>query len=177
MAIIKVKKDFEGGLEYLKNVCDYIYNPKRAVGLGGNGVNPYHSAKCYEQMLAVKKYYAKTTTNPLVHFIISYNIASAPDIERAVYNTRKIAEYFHKEYQTLYCTHSADHDCSWFHGHILVNSVSFVDGKMFSTGGEEMKNFQEWVNDITQTNSFVVYWSKKKDEEYRKKKAKSKANK
>ena len=176
MAIIKVKKDFSGGLKYLKNVCSYIYDQKYAVGLGGNGVNPYHPDICYEQMLAVKKYYAKTTTNPLIHVIISYNIKETPDIQTAVYYTRQIAEYFRKGYQTLYCTHNADHDHSWFHGHILVNSVSFMDGKMFSTGSEEMKQFQKWVESITQTDAYVEYWSKEKDKKYREKKAKLKAN-
>ena len=88
----------------------------------------------------------------------------------------KIAEYFHKEYQTLYCTHNADHEFSWFHAHILVNSVSFRDGKLFSTSPKEMKQLQEWVESITQTGAYVDYWSKEKDKKYWEKKAKSKAN-
>ncbi len=170
MAVIKVKKDFGGGLEYLKNVCNYICNPKRAVDWSGNGVDPYHPDICYEQMLAVKRYYGKTSTNPLVHFIISYNVSSAPDVKTAADYTKDIAKYFHQRYQTLHCTHKADHDCSWFHGHILVNSVSFVDGKMLSTDFKAIDDFSKWVEYITQTKSYVEFWDKEKDEAYRKKK-------
>ncbi len=148
MVVVKIKKDVSGGAEYLRNAVNYVYNPYRAHGLSAHGVSLYSSELVYHQMMGIKKYYGKTSTNPLVHFIISYD-RSVADMLKAIGYTQAIAVCFKNQFQTIQCAHEKDRDHSWYHTHIVVNSVSYVDGKMLNTSLENMNRFCKYVGDIT----------------------------
>ena len=38
---------------------------------------------------------------------------------------------------------------SWFHVHIVMNSVSFIDGKMFADNKKDIGRFMEYISDVT----------------------------
>ena len=38
---------------------------------------------------------------------------------------------------------------SWFHVHIVMNSVSFVDGKMFADNKKDIGKFMEHISEVT----------------------------
>ena len=75
MVIIKIKRDISGENRYLKNAVRYVHDKKGVppIYLSGNGVDYTSANKAFEQMYAVKKYFGKTSGNPLVHIIIGFD--------------------------------------------------------------------------------------------------------
>ena len=128
--VIMIRNTY-GGLEYLRNGCFYVTNHARAIAPGGFGVNYTDAVACYNNMLAVKRFYHKTSDNPLLHIVVSYS-DNLTDISTATRLSAKIASFFNG-YQYVYCTHEKDRECSCFHMHLVINSVSYLDGKLISS--------------------------------------------
>ncbi|MDE5770565.1 MAG: relaxase/mobilization nuclease domain-containing protein [Ruminococcus sp.] len=166
MDIVKMKRDTEGDLYYLVNACKYLEDPERVLALGGYGVNPYNVESTVYQMIQVKKYFSKTSGNPLIHFIISYG-TNVYDVETAAALSEKIASYFYDTYQTLWCLHEKErwHNermTSLYHTHIVINSVSYRNGRMYDGNPHEINQFCNYVSGVTgQPNRF--YFGKKEE--------------
>lgn len=82
----------------------------------------------YNQILAVKGYYGKASRNPLVHIIVVYD-DGVKDINTSTRFSQQCAQFFASKFQVLYCTHKKDFQCGNFHTHIIVNSVSYINGQ------------------------------------------------
>lgn len=146
MVILKVKRDTYGGEDYLKNMCCYPYK-KKLVHICGYGVDP-NPEFAYHQMMAVKRRFGKTSGNPLMHFMVSFD-KSVTDPKTAISFSRTIALFFFDAYQTLWAVHEKKRSNSIFHAHIIVNSVSYRNGKMFHSGRKEMDIFKEYISEMT----------------------------
>lgn len=147
MAKIDVIRNTYGGLEYLHNALNYV-SGNRALFVGGYGVNPYDSNMAYDQMMRTRQYFGKISGNPLVHIVIAYD-DSVKDINTAARFGQQCAEYFASKFQVLYCTHEKDFQCGNFHTHIIINSVSYINGQMIQTGFNEMNAYCNYVTQIT----------------------------
>ena len=148
MDIVKMIRGVPGDIDHLNNLINYI-GDDRKLNIGGNGVDYNFPYTVLDQMMAVKKYYGKEANCPLVQAIVSYD---EPDLtmEQACQYTEQIAEYFDdKDYQTLWCTHAADHNCSQYHMHLLINPVGVSDGKMMNTSKENYEAFEQHVHEVT----------------------------
>ena len=75
MVVMDVIRDTQGGLKYLRNACEYLEDEEKSVYTGGFGVNPYNVNQTYKQMVSIRQYFEKTSGNPLMHFIISFDEA------------------------------------------------------------------------------------------------------
>jgi len=162
MEIIKMIRGNVGDMEHLENLVDYI-SDDRKLNIGGNGVNyntPYAVA---DQMMALKEYYEKEDNCAFIHAIVSYG---EPNLtaEQACQYTKQIASYFEDEYQTLWCTHAADHGCSQYHMHMLINPVSYKDGKMMNTSQANYKDFEKHVQEVTGQKTDLKFGRKAKSE-------------
>lgn len=145
--VIKVIRHADGGMDYLRNMCNYIRDG-REIARGGYGLNPYDAGAAYSQMEAVRKYYCQMSTNPLIHFVVSFD--GLTDTERfAVEAAPMIAEYFGNTYQLLWCVHAADENSSHYHMHILLHSVNLMNGRLFHSGPYEVNGFCYHVKNIT----------------------------
>ena len=140
---------------YLWNACKYVLDD-RAIHPGGYGVSPYKLQTAYEQMLAIKKYYGKTSGNQLIHLIISYDSLVTAEGQACALSC-KLASYYQNSYQVLFCTHAKDRSCSNYHMHMIVNSVSYRDGKMFNSSIENMNQFCDYVTNVTGRRSRVYF--------------------
>lgn len=160
MARIKVIRNTYGGTNYLWNGCRYIYNPEKAIAVGGYGVNPYNYIDAYNQMLTCKEYFFKTSGNPLAHIIVSFG-ASVTNSAMAWNLSQQCAAYFAPYYQVYYCLHNKDAGCSNYHTHLLINSVNYINGNMISTGTETMLPFTNFITTITGERSNYYYPTKK----------------
>lgn len=166
MVLVKFKTDLSGGEEYLDNTCEYVYNQEKAISLSGNGVNPNNPNNVFDQMMAVKEYYDKTSNQPLMHIIVSYD-TSVTDADTACQYTEEIAAYYQEQYQTLQCTHHTEHKKgeqvrSYYHTHIMLNPVSFKDGKMLNTSHENLDKFCDHVAEVTGLVTDKKFEKKKK---------------
>ncbi len=154
MVIMDVIRDTRGGLKYLHNACAYLEDDEKSVYTGGYGVNPYNLGSTYRQMVSVRQYYEKTSGNPLMHFIISFDETVQTE-EAAVMLTQNLAAFFRTRYQVLYCVHAKQHGCSLYHAHIVINAVSFIDGRMYNSNIDEINRY---ANYVAETVSRRVRW-------------------
>jgi len=101
------------------------------------------------------------TSAKVVHIVVSYN-ESVKDIITATRLSAKIAGFF-KWYQYVYCTHEKDGECSCFHMHLVINSVSYLDGKLISSWVGYMQQFCAHVAAITGQKTWLSLKVKSND--------------
>ena len=168
MGIFKVIRNTNDELDYLYNVLNYTmgihtdydkrYSPN---------VDIYNA---YDQFLSVKKYFGKTSGNPAFHFIVVYSARSTwgDNYERAESMSRSIASYFSDKYQIVYAVHrkpcSKKYGCcsSVYHAHFVMNSVSYIDGTMFSGNRSELYAFLDYIKQVTGDKSWVTQYGSEK---------------
>lgn len=158
--VIMIRNTYRG-VEYLRNGCFYVTNHDRAIAPGGFGVNYTDAVACYNNMLAVKQFYRKTSDNPLLHIVVSYN-EKVKDIITATRLSTKIAGFFNG-YQYVYCTHEKERECSWFHMHLVINSVSYLNGNLISSWVGYMQQFCAHVSAITGQRTWLSIKTKTND--------------
>ena len=94
MGIFKIIRNTNDGLDYMHNALNYVYGGHTDIDKRYSpNVDIYNA---YEQFYLVKKYFGKTSGNPVFHFIVSYSSKSTwgDDYERAEYLSHCIASYF-----------------------------------------------------------------------------------
>ena len=160
MDIIKVLNGDPGDIAHLYNLNNYLADDRK-LNFGGNGVNPNNPVDAFNRMMAVKAYYGKEQNRSLVQIIVSYGDKNMT-AEKACQYTEQIALYYKEDYQSLWCTHAADHECSQYHTHILLNPVSYKDGRMMNTSLENLRKFEKYVQKVT-GNKTDIKFKKKKD--------------
>lgn len=148
MVKIKVKRDTYGGTQYLYNACHYVEDWERIVTIGGFGVDPYDLKKTFHQMMCVREYFGKVSGNPLMHFIVSFDECVHKDKGACILGDR-IASYFKMDYQTLWCVHAKKRSYSRYHVHIVINSVSYINGKMYNSSRDVISEFCKYVMRVT----------------------------
>ena len=159
MAKVKMIRNTFGGSEYLKKALNYIRD-ERAIAGGAFGVDSYDPEVAFDQMMYTKHYFNKTSGNPLIHIIVSYS-KNVQSYETATRYGWFIANYYADRFQSMYCTHGFD-DKEWFHTHIIINSVSYINGAMFDSSFKEMKKLRDYVAEITGEKCQFFYDNKNK---------------
>ena len=169
MGIFKMIRHTDDGLRYLYNALHYTmgihtdydkrYSPN---------VDIYNA---YEQFLFVKKYFGKTSGNPVFHFIVVYNAKSTwgYNDEHTAEMSHRIASYFSDRYQIVYgihhkpCYNKCGKCTSLYHVHFIMNSVSYIDGKMFSGNCTEFYAFLEHIKRVTGDKSWTMEYDSDKE--------------
>ena len=144
--IVKVIRHKNADLSYLWNACRY--GRDREIARGAYGVHPQDPESEYAQMVAARKYYNQTSTNPLIHLVVSFD-GMTDNAIFAIKAAPKIAAYFKSSYQVLWSVHPADPESSHFHVHIMLNTVNLRNGKLFHSGPYEINGFAYHVKWIT----------------------------
>lgn len=162
MGILKVIRNTNDELVYMRNAINYVcgghtdYDNRYSIN------TDIHNA--FEQFLLVKQYFGKTSGNPVFHFIVSYSSKSTwgDNYERAEYFSNCIAKYFSDKYQMIWGIHKKPMSkkyggcSSFYHAHFIMNSVSYVDGKMFTGNHSEIYLFLNHIKAVTGDDSWTV---------------------
>lgn len=169
MGILKIIRNTDDGLQYMYNVLNYITN-------GHTDYDKIYSFNtdiddAYNQFLIVKRYFDKTSGNPVFHFIISFTTRTTHynDLECTEGLCRNIASYFTDRYQIVWCIHEKRTSSKYggissvYHAHFVMNSVSYIDGKMFGGSHAEMYSFLEHIKSVTGDKSWIVQYGSDKD--------------
>lgn len=160
MGVLKVIRHTDYEQDYLRNAEEYILYGEADIGCKGSLNTDINTA--YIQMLRVKRYYGKTSGNPLFHFVVSYDSRNIWSMDFAVRKTIQIADYFKDRYQVIWCVHhkkekkNGKHSASLFHAHIMINSVSYADGKMYSGNMSEIYKFREHIKKLQEINTGIL---------------------
>jgi hypothetical protein len=122
----------------------------------------------YAQMVAVKKYFGKLTCNPLIHFVVSFDL-SVQDQDVAIVYAKGIVLFFYKRNQVLFAVHSKKCENSLLHVHIVVNSVSLINGLLIHSSPKVLNAFCKHVEIVTGLKPYSHFENKAKSD-YRKRK-------
>ena len=160
MVYVKLIRNTYGGPNYLKNACGYIQSHDLCA-VGGYGVNPYDPDLAYTQMSYIKIYYGKESGNPMIHIMISLDDC-AKTKEKACEFADKFARYYMDWYQVIWAVHGKERGSSNLHIHMILKSVSYVNGKMFHGDVGEMKKYCNFVAKATQRKTFLEFENKNK---------------
>ena len=144
MSVIKTKnaKGRYQNEDAREKVISYITSPTKAIHgfIGYRGVDPADPAGSMERVAQQK---GKNGGVKLRHFILSFG-PREPVTPAIVANIgEEIADYFGREYQTVYAVHE---DTNNLHIHIVINSVSYLDDGHSYRGTRE--TFSKFLSEI-----------------------------
>lgn len=110
----------------LRRVLDYV---TRSGIVGGYAIDPDHA---YSQISLIKRLFHKCDGKQLYHFFVSFTNG---EMYRLTFDEIlnvgfRIGQLF-QNYQMVYAVHA---DTSHVHLHVVMNSVSFIDGYKYSGG-------------------------------------------
>lgn len=148
MDIIKVIPESYMKQMDLSNTIRYVTNNEKTRGfIGGWGVTPYNPEQMIYQMTMVKKCYGREQSGwrQLKHIIASFKKEWNVSPNLALMIAYEIAEYYAGAYQICFGIHQNTDN---IHIHFILNTVSYIDGKLFSEGIFEFKKFKLYVNQV-----------------------------
>ena len=121
----------------LRNALHYVRDgDKTEKFLFVSGIN-CEAAKVYQQMMSIKKHFGKLDGNVAYHGYQSFKPGEVTPDQCHSLGLQLAQELWGDRYQILVTTHL---DKGHLHNHILINSVSFVDGKKFN---DNMKTYYQ----------------------------------
>lgn len=131
VAIIKIKNINDN----LDNVINYAKNGEKTEhGILVTAVN-CTSKNAYDDMMLVKKSFHKETGRLGYHIIQSFEGKEvSPELANDI-GEQLVEQLFGDKYQAIICTHTNKFNV---HNHIILNSVSFIDGKKYHNSNEEI---------------------------------------
>ncbi len=128
----------------LNNVINYVLNPIKAKSrmIGAYGFQIEFAA---QQMEFVSRAYNNYDKLRLRHFIISFADNDCILPCDAIYIAQRAAEFYANRYQIIFGIHEdADH----LHIHIVMNQVSYLDGRKYSGSKKEHYDFVNYMKDV-----------------------------
>ena len=98
-----------------------------------------------ESMNEVAVQFGKTSGVQLRHLIIAFAPEDKVTPEKANRIGQVVASFFAKEYQAIYAVHE---DTDTLHIHIVVNSVSYIDGHRYGGTKHEFYSFMNYMREV-----------------------------
>ena len=141
---VNSKNQTAGGM---KSVLSYVSQKKKTVledkkYVSGINCSPQSS---YDEMMITKRLYHKTGGRLYYHLVQSF--PSGYEIDPAL--AHKIAvEFAEKAFGKYECVVATHIDREHIHSHIVLNSVSFEDGKKYHSNLESVKGLMELSDEI-----------------------------
>ena len=148
MAITKILTINDSGEKFagkhLQRAIEYIIEPSKTQGerfVTGMNCQPQEA---FEQMIATKQKFDKTNRRQGYHIILSFEEENLePELAFEIVG-KFVEEYLGTEYEAIYAIHD---NTSHTHGHIIFNSVSFIDGRKYRyEKGDWAKKIQPITN-------------------------------
>lgn len=171
MGIFRIIRNTDSGLQYMNNALNYVV-------FGHTDRDKVYSANidiydAYNQFFAIKRYFDKTSGNSVFHFVTVFNTRTTryDDLEHTERICRNIADYFNDRYQMVWCIHKKKTSknyggtASVYHAHFVMNSVSYIDGKMFGGSYAEIYAFLDHIKRVTGDMSWIVEYGSDKSYE------------
>ncbi len=141
-AINRENKSLEG----LEKNIDYNYNPDKTSDLKYTyGLNvSSDSNQMFKEFLQVKEEFNKLDGRQHLHFVMSFKDNISPEMALEI-GKEFLAHPKFEKFQVGLATHL---DTDNIHNHIIINSVSFVDGKKWQQSKKELKNLKAYLRGI-----------------------------
>lgn len=147
MAIIK----FTNSKSTLKHIINYITQDAKTTTELITGKD-CTSDNALEEMQTVKNLYNKTTGRQYIHLVQSFSPNDNSSFEKAHEIGLQLAKQY-RGFQVLVATHT---DREHIHNHLVINSVSFEDGKKFQQSQKDMEKIKEFSNKLCAENGLAT---------------------
>lgn len=152
MAIIKAVKNSHSDIKHI-----IIYVTKKEKTIGKKLCSGYNcnADTAVQEMQMTKELYNKTKGRTYKHFVQSFPPDEKITPEQAHQLAREFVEQcpLFSNFEVLYCTHvDKDH----IHTHLVLNSVSFVDGKKFQMSNRDLENLKILNNKLCLEHGFSI---------------------
>ena len=150
MGIIKVITQAEAGHNYLVNCYNYVTDGHTKYC----GAINVCKSDALNQFMTVRRYFGKVSGNQVIHFVVVLDTRFC-NLEAAVKAGYRIADFFRNEYQLLFGVHEQTMENrrgkprSYYHIHIVINPVSFVNGKMYANDWTDVTQFIQHLQQAT----------------------------
>ena len=154
MAITKykvIKKNLEAVINYAKN------GEKTENGILVTGVNCLPDI-AYNQMTLTKKSFHKEDGRLGYHIIQSFKENEVSPEQCNKIGVELVNELWGDKYQVLVCTHTNKNNV---HNHLILNSVSFIDGSKYHNSNVEIALLKQTNDDICRKYGLSVIESKR----------------
>lgn len=143
MAIIK----FTNSKSTLKHIINYITQESKTTTELITGKD-CSSDNALEEMQTIKNLYNKTTGRQYIHLVQSFSPNDDLTFEKAHEIGLELADQY-KGFQVLVATHT---DREHIHNHLIINSVSFEDGRKFQQSQKDMEKVKMYSNELCAKN-------------------------
>ena len=143
MAVIK----FTNSKSTLKHIINYITQDAKTTTELITGKD-CTSDNALEEMQTVKNLYNKTTGRQYIHLVQSFSPNDNLSYDKAHEIGLELAKQY-KGFQVLVATHT---DREHVHNHLVINSVSFEDGKKFQQSKKDMEKIKIHSNELCAKN-------------------------
>lgn len=140
----------------VRTLIKYATTDKRTGGCvrfrGAIGADSHDPEEMIRQFIKVKKYYGKTEGRQVRHFVVSFDPTqkegqvSSEMIAKWAY---RIAWFYGSRYQMIYGIHE---DTDTPHVHFVFNTVSYIDGKMYTSMLDEISQLYNHIDRIIQND-------------------------
>lgn len=149
MAITKPAKGNYMNCDAVSNTIRYICNCVNTDYIGGYGVSLYDIDCSIREFMYIKNIHHKTEGRQVRHFIVSFSPKEERKItpEIASYIGYEIAKYYSNKYQIMF---SVQVNTDNLHIHFVMNTVSYVNGKMYAEGFEDYNNLKLHVAKVVE---------------------------
>lgn len=118
-----------------QDVIQYCCNPLKMVSFGLVNLQSLETAPAEMEHTAQK--FKKAFGKRISHIIITFGPQEARSIFTVEQIAKRCAQYYAGRYQVFYCVHRT----STIHIHMILNRVSFIDGKKYPDRYEDRWGF------------------------------------
>ena len=148
MSVIKSVNSRSGSRAALRNTLGYVLQDKKTTSdltlvLGDYPHLDVTADKVFQHFMQTKELFNKTGGRMYKHFVVSWHKDENITPEIALDIARQWAEKVFPEFCTLVTVHT---DREHLHCHIVLNSVSMIDGHKYHMNPEELQNAKD-IND------------------------------
>ena len=144
MAYLKMMNESYFNSNAVENVVHYITGHSLCTGSATTSIVP---DECIFQMYTIKAVYGKMSGRQIRHFILAFNSAyECITMEELQQLGAQIASYYDKTYQVIWAIHISKNN-HW-HLHFAMNTVSYMDGRMYREGYGDLINLGTFISAI-----------------------------
>lgn len=156
MAVVEFMNNSYSGRECIENLIFYATHKKNGDWLMYYGGRNIYVPDAVYQMRAVKEFFRKSDGFRQVrHIVISFEDREQFTPFEASVLADRFCDYYADRYQIVYGVHE---DTDNLHIHMVFNTTSFADGRLYSDGIKDLSNFRQYVSkvirDYSTGNSF-----------------------
>lgn len=151
MAVIKVTSAHTA----IGRVCKYVLQEKKIPSGLYCGYNLADPDNAGEEMEFTKRVFHKTGGRTYKHYIQSFHKNEKVNAQEVFQIARETIERCHlfDDFEVLIATHE---DRDHLHTHIVVNSVSYIDGHKFNQSPADLRLFKEVSDNVCKEHGLTI---------------------